>query len=150
MMLQKVGWAIVFLASAIGVTQTGPRACGDDLLPCIAVTEAAVPASAAKADAGKWAGSELFGEFFSKDLALAVPLIDVILLVIVVNVFALFKMARFILATSYFFCLKWVIFSNYSKIMLESVGASQVSMYVFLICGVSTAVLFFVDYFRRE
>jgi hypothetical protein len=113
-------------------------------------TPAGVFTQSQSAIGDKWFGAELFENFFSKDVALSVPLFDVVILVVLVNIFALFKMARYIMAVSYLFCLKWVFFSNYTKILQESAGISCASMWIFLVCGILTAVLFLVDYFRRD
>ncbi|MDD2709669.1 MAG: hypothetical protein PHV34_16910 [Verrucomicrobiae bacterium] len=97
-----------------------------------------------RVQAGRWK------ELLSKEVPLTVPLLDVVALVVLVNVLALFKLVRFILLVSYLFCLKWVFWSNYAQVFQESKSISDISMWIFLVCGLLTGALFFMDHFRRD
>ncbi len=81
---------------------------------------------------------------------LDVVLGEVILLVILVNLFALFKKARLIMAVSYLFCLKWVFWSNYTRLLAHSDAVTTASASIFVICGILTAVLFCMDRFNQD
>ncbi len=89
-------------------------------------------------------------EIFSSDLALSISLGDVLALVIVVNVLALFNKPRFIMAVSYFFCLKWVFWSNYKELFGHSDSIATASSFIFVLCGILTTVLFVMDRFNSR
>jgi len=91
-----------------------------------------------------------FAEAFSADLSINVVLGDVILLVIIVNILALFNKPRLIMVTSYLFCFKWVFWSNYSFLLKQSDGINIVSSSIFLLCGLSTLVLFCMNRFEKD
>jgi len=91
-----------------------------------------------------------FWELFSTDISLAIPLSDVVILVILVNIFALFKATRLIMATSYIFALKWVFWSNYSELIKHSDTIARGSTWVFVLCGILTVILFAMNYFNRQ
>ena len=93
---------------------------------------------------------ESMTELFSKEVGLIVPLGEVVLLVVVVNLFALFKKPRLIMATSYLFCLKWVFWSNYTELLKQSSTVTVISTCVFVLCGILTAVLFFLNNFNSD
>ncbi len=90
-----------------------------------------------------------FWELFSTDISLAIPLSDVVILVILVNIFALFKATRLIMATSYLFALKWVFWSNYTELLNHSDTIARGSTWVFVLCGILTVILFIMNYFNR-
>ncbi len=89
---------------------------------------------------------EAFFGIFSSEISLHVPLAEVIALVIVINLFALFKKARLILATSYLFCLKWVFWANYSELLKHSDALANSCSVIFVFCGILTLVLFWFDH----
>ena len=95
---------------------------------------------------GTW---EITLEAFSEDLSLKIALGEVILLVILANIFALFKKARLILAVSYLFCLKWVFWSNYTLLLEHSDTLTYISSIIFLVCGLLTLTLFCLDRFNK-
>lgn len=106
-----------------------------------------VPAESKKP---KLLGVDSFMEIFGSELALNVSLADVILLVILTNLFALFRKPRLILAISYLFCLKWVFWSNYIQLLQHSDTLAKTSTFVFVICGILTTVLFCMDRFHSS
>ncbi|MBI4024892.1 MAG: hypothetical protein HY360_07900 [Verrucomicrobia bacterium] len=92
-------------------------------------------------------GYKAFSDTFIGEYELIVPLGEVVLLVVLVNIFALFKKARIIMATSYLFCFKWVFWSNYTQLLQQSNAVMITCGYIFVICGIFTAVLFCIDRF---
>ncbi len=78
---------------------------------------------------------------------LEIPLGEVILLILLVNVFALFKKSRLIMVVSYLFCAKWVFWLNYNELLKHSSAIFIASGYIFALCGVLTLVLFCMDRF---
>jgi hypothetical protein len=104
----------------------------------------------AKSDEKKSKGSDgiSFTDIFGSELALNVSLADVMILVVLVNLFALFRKPRLILAVSYLLCLKWVFWSNYTHLLKHSDALAQASTVVFVICGILTTILFCLDRFN--
>lgn len=90
------------------------------------------------------------GKVFVDRFGLAVPLGDVVLLVILTNVFALFRSSRMILLMSYLFALKWVLLSNYHEVTRYSVSMAHLTTAILAICGVFTLVLFCLDWFNKR
>lgn len=90
------------------------------------------------------------GKVFVDRFGLAVPLGDVILLVILTNVFALFRSPRMILLMSYLFSLKWVILSNYQEVVHYSTNMASLATWILGICGLFTLVLFCLDWFNQR
>jgi hypothetical protein len=93
-------------------------------------------------------GVDSFTQIFSGELALNVSLADVVILVVLVNLFALFRKPRLILAVSYLLCLKWVFWSNYTHLLKHSDSLAQASTVIFVVCGILTTVLFCLDRFN--
>lgn len=90
------------------------------------------------------------GKVFIDRFGLAVPLGDVVLLVILTNVFALFRSPRMILLMSYLFSLKWVILSNYQEVAHYSLSMAHLTTWILAICGLFTLVLFCLDWFNKH
>lgn len=90
------------------------------------------------------------GKVFVDRFGLAVPLGDVVLLVILTNVFALFRASRMILLMSYLFALKWVLLSNYQEVAHYSISMAHLTTAILAICGVFTLVLFCLDWFNKR
>lgn len=100
---------------------------------------------------GWWEGTKMiFRDMTADEAALDVPLIEVVLLVLIINVFALFRNARLIMATSYLFALKWVFWSNYTELLKHSSTMASVCGYIFVLCGILTAVFFCLDRFNTS
>jgi hypothetical protein len=91
---------------------------------------------------------EGFMESFSKDLSLNVVLGEIFLLIIALNFFALMNKPRLILVTSYIFCLKWVLWSNYTTLLKHSDAITVASTTIFMICGMLTIILFCMNRFE--
>ncbi|MCC7517930.1 MAG: hypothetical protein IT578_01965 [Verrucomicrobiae bacterium] len=91
-----------------------------------------------------------FGKVFVDRFGLAVPLGDVVVLVILTNVFALFRASRMILLMSYLFSLKWVVFSNYQEVARYSSSMAHLTTMILAICGIFTLVLFCLDWFNKR
>lgn len=91
---------------------------------------------------------QIIRDVFFNDLSLIIPLDDVVILVLLVNLFALFNKARMILVVSYIFCLKWVFWSNYTELLKQSDPITRSSTYVLVVCGVLTLILFCLDRFN--
>jgi hypothetical protein len=102
----------------------------------------------AQAEKPKGLDTNSFADIFGSELALDVSLTDVIILVLLVNLFALFRKPRLVLAISYLFCLKWVFWSNYTQLLKHSDSLAQASTVIFVICGILTTVLFCLDRFN--
>lgn len=90
-----------------------------------------------------------FLESFSKDLSLNVVLGDVILLVLIVNMLALFNKPRLIILVSYVFSLKWTFWSNFNTVWHHSSAVMTVSTTVFFICGLLTVFLYCMNRFEE-
>lgn len=88
-------------------------------------------------------------QVFVDRFGLAVPLGDVVLLVILTNIFALFRSPRMILLMSYLFSLKWVILSNYQDVAHYSMSMAHLTTWILGICGLFTLVLFCLDWFNK-
>ena len=93
---------------------------------------------------------EAFSQIFSNSLSLVVPLDEVVMLVVLVNIFALFRKPRLILAASYIFCLKWVFWLNYTELLKQSNAIAKASSYVLIFCGILTLVFFCMDRFQEK
>jgi hypothetical protein len=90
------------------------------------------------------------GKVFVDRFGLAVPLGDVVLLVILTNIFALFRAPRMILLMSYLFALKWVILSNYQEVARYSMSMAHFTTVILGLCGILTLVLFCMDWFNKH
>ncbi len=93
---------------------------------------------------------ETFSQVFSNNLLLVVPLDEVVILVVLVNIFALFRKPRLILAVSYIFCLKWVFWLNYTELLKQSNAVAKASSYVLIFCGILTLIFFCMDRFQEK
>ena len=93
--------------------------------------------------------SESVNDMFSMEASLKIPLGEIMLLVVLVNIFALFKMARAILGVSFAFAFYWVILSNYAEFVKQPDSVTRGCWWIFLVCGLLTGGLFLVNYFKR-
>jgi hypothetical protein len=91
-----------------------------------------------------------FRDVLSNDLSLTVSLDEVVILVILISVFALFKSTKGILVTNYIFCLKWFFLSNYSALLKQSDSITTSSSVVFVICGILILALFLMGRFSKS
>lgn len=137
-------------AEDAGTLQIGPGGAGSKPAPTEDSKKSVIPRPRLNTNGIFNATIQGTQEIFSSDLALNIPLFDVLLLVVVVNVLALFNKPRGIMAFSYLFCLKWVFWSNYKYLYDQSDIISTASSSVFVICGVLMVALFVVNRFNPK